>query len=199
MRVVRVLDATDGELIAASRAAPQRFDAVFDRHFRRVYGYLARRVGPDLASDLAAEVFAVAFARRATFEPDRNDAAPWLFGIATNLVRNHRRSEVRQLRAFARTGVDPVAHDRTAEADARVDATRAAPALAGAIASLRPADRDVLLLFAWSGLSYREISDALDVPIGTVRSRLARARRTVRELLRSGGQHLDESDGGDER
>ena len=197
--MVRVLDATDGELIAASRVAPERFDAVFDRHFPRVYGYLARRVGPDLASDLAAEVFAVAFARRTTFEPDRDDAAPWLFGIATNLVRNHRRSEVRQLRAFARTGVDPVVHDRTAEADARIDADRAAPALAGALASLRPDDRDALLLFAWSGLSYREISDALDVPIGTVRSRLARARRIVRELLRVGGQQLDETDEGDER
>ena len=197
--MVRLPSATDGEVIAASCVDPERFDEVFDRHFRRIYGYLARRLGPDPAADLASEVFAVAFARRGSFDGDRDDAAPWLFGIATNLLRNARRSELRQLRAYARTGVDPVDPDRTGEADDRLDARRAGPALAGALAALRTDDRDVLLLFAWSGLTYGEIAAALDVPLGTVRSRLSRARKTVREHLNASGQLLSEDDGRTER
>jgi RNA polymerase sigma-70 factor (ECF subfamily) len=197
--VVRLPEQSDAEVVRASLDDPALFEALFERHVRAIYGYLARRVGPDAAKDLAADVFTLAFARRDVFGYEHDDARPWLFGIATNLVRNHRRSEVRRLRAFARSGIDPLSPDRTVEADDRLDAERSGPALARALAELRPDDRDVLLLFAWSGLTYQEIAAAIDVPIGTVRSRLARARRTIRELLRASGQLIDETDEGVER
>lgn len=99
-------------------------------------------------------------------------------------MRRHRRGEERRLRAYARTGVDAVVQpDTDDEAVARAGAAGAGPRLAGALARLRPADRDVLLLFAWAGLGYAEIAQALRVPVGTVRSRLHRVRTQLREEL----------------
>ena len=86
-------------------------------------------------------------------------------------------------RALARTGVDPAAEldaDRVASA---VSAAAAGRQLATALAKLSEGDRHVLLLFAWAELRYEEIATALDIPVGTVRSRLHRARSTVRAAL----------------
>jgi hypothetical protein len=96
-RTVPARSLSDGELIAQSAVTADAFHAVFDRHFKVVYRYLARRVGRDRAEDLAAQTFTVAFARRATFRPDATDARPWLLGIATNLLMNDRRGERRSL------------------------------------------------------------------------------------------------------
>ncbi len=92
--------------------------------------------------------------------------------------------------AYARSGVDPVSEGGFEAADDRVDARAAGPALAWALAALKPWDREVLLLHAWADLTYQEIADALSIPVGTVRSRLARARGRVRELLSANGQSL---------
>ena len=191
---------SDAAVISESVGDPACFSVIFERHFDVLYGYLARRVGHDLAQDLTSEVFAVAFRRRAVFDADQLSARPWLFGMASNLLRNHARAERRQLRAFGRTGVDPVMPDAEAEADQRLDAERAGPAIARALLRLRSEDMEVLLLFAWGSLSYDEIAQTLRLPIGTVRSRLARARRQLRELLGSEGQLvIVETDEGDER
>ena len=126
----------------------------------------------------------VAYERRSGYDVSRPDARPWLYGIATNLLRRHQREEVRQYRAWARTGVDPVLADSHAERVAeRVDADAWSGHLAAALANLKPADREVLLLFAWCELSYPEIAEALDIPVGTVRSRLHCARKTVRASI----------------
>lgn len=150
-------------------------------------------MGLELADDLASETFVVAFRRRATYDRSRPDARPWLFGIATHLLRHHYRTERRKLAAYAKTGVDPVvASDPGFDAaEDRAQAKALGPALARALAPLRPGDRDALLLLAWADLSYQEIAEALGIPIGTVRSRLARARRQVRELLGADGQLVD--------
>ena len=103
-----------------------------------------------------------------------------------NLLRRHRRSELRELRALARAGA-PGDPDADGDAERRLDAQAAGPLLAEALAALEPRDRDALLLFAWSGLGYEEIADALEVPVGTVRSRLHRARRLVRARLAAEG------------
>lgn len=182
---------SDAEVIAASRDEPLEFAAVFDRHYDVVHRYLGRRVGSDLADDLAAETFTTAFDVRHRYDLSRPDARPWLFGIATNLVRHHRRSEARRLQAYARldgssqsdTDVDGIA--------ARLDAAQAGPAIAKALTRLSAGDRDALLLFAWADLRYEEIAMALRIPIGTVRSRLHRARHRMRELLGGSGQYLD--------
>jgi RNA polymerase sigma-70 factor (ECF subfamily) len=173
---------SDGEIIAASADDAALFAVVFDRHFAEVQRYLARRVGVALADELAAETFVAAFRGRQTFDLVAVDARPWLFGIAANLMRRHWRTERRRLRAYARTGVDRVG-DELADAEERVDAAAAGPRLAAALASLSRADREVLLLFAWADLSYEEIAVAVAIPVGTVRSRLSRARTRMREAL----------------
>jgi RNA polymerase sigma-70 factor, ECF subfamily len=184
----------DAGLIVESCRVPERFGAVFDRHATAIHGYIARRLGRDAADDLVAETFLVAFRQRAGYDPDRSSARPWLYGIATRLISRRRREEMRFFRAIARTGIDPAA-DPVAEpvADAgarRADAQTLHRRLAGALALLSAADRDALLLVA-DGLSYAEAAQALGVPPGTLSSRLARARRRVREEL-GGANPADE-------
>jgi len=160
----------------------EAFTLLFDRYYPAIYGYLRRRVTADLAAEVAAETFLAAYRQRAKFDSARGDAKPWLFGIAANLMRRQRRREKRELRAYARSGVDPVGADLDG-VEARLDAQVEARRLASELADLPAAHREVLLLYAWADLSYEEISDALDIPVGTVRSRLARCRRRLGDLL----------------
>jgi RNA polymerase sigma factor (sigma-70 family) len=177
----------DSELIAGSRTEPAMFSEIFDRHHRELYRYLRSRVGAELAADLAAETFVTAFARRGAYRAETPDARPWLYGIAHNLLRNHMRHEQRRLAAYARHGAqplaDPAALAEFSLADARADAAAAGVPLARILAKMPAGDRDVLLLFAWADMSYAEVAQALDIPVGTVRSRLNRARRQLRTLV----------------
>jgi RNA polymerase sigma-70 factor (ECF subfamily) len=176
--------ADDATLIERSVAEPDLFRLVYERHAGALHRYAARRIGPDAADDVVAETFLVAFRRRARYDARRPVAGPWLYGIASNLIARHRRAEVRMYRAYARTGVDPVAGSvPQADVEARLDAAGQRRALAGALARLAARDRDVLLLVAWGGLAYEEVARALDIPVGTVRSRLNRARRQVQAAL----------------
>lgn len=182
---------TDAEVIVRARADPERFAEIFDRHFVTIHRYLARRVGPDVADDLAGEVFRIAFERRVSFDADRSNARPWLYGIATNLLHGRRRTEERKLRAVQRIAaavVVPIGADVFDRASERVDAERAAHDVGAALRSIPAADRDALVLFAVEGLSYPEVAVALGIPVGTVRSRISRARRRIRELLEPDGQ-----------
>ena len=181
---------TDADLIRTSLREPRAFAGIFDRHFRRVRGYLGRRVEPEVAADLSSETFAIAFDARARFDLTRSDAGPWLLGIATNLLRHHRRSEVRRLRAIACLPREPGVDDGASAIASRVDADAVREPLFSALSDLQPGDRDVLLLLAWADLSYNEIATALCIPIGTVRSRLHRARAQLRERLGVTGQYL---------
>lgn len=174
---------TDAQIVAQSVDAPAAFADLFDRHAATIHRYLARRVGRQAADDLVAATFLVAFERRASYDLDRADARPWLYGIASNLIGRQHRDEARMLRAYARSGVDPAAEDGTERALERADAQVSGPVVAAAVAALPVEDRDVLLLFAWASLSYAEIAQALSIPVGTVRSRLHRARRRVRAVL----------------
>jgi RNA polymerase sigma-70 factor (ECF subfamily) len=180
---------SDADLIGRSLDDPDAFEAVFDRHYAAIRRYVARRLSPATADDVAAEVFCIAFDRRAQLVEQRPDCpvAAWLYGIATNLVRRRRRDERRQLRAYARAGADTVAHDAAPDPADRLDAQRAGPMVARALASLSADERDVLLLYALADLDYQGIADALEIPIGTVRSRLARARaRAARHMAEHG-------------
>ena len=133
-----------------------------------------------------AETFLAAFRRRYRYDVSRADAGPWLYGIAANVIGKHRRAEIRMLGALARTGIDPVSDGDSEPVDQRLSARAVQRDLAAALARLAARDRDVLLLIAWADLSYEEVAVALDIPVGTVRSRLNRARSKVREAL--GGQ-----------
>ncbi len=166
-------------MLADSVGCPARFSLFYERHLATVAIFLARRVGNELAEDLAAEVFARAFRGRATFRPDHGTGLPWLLGIANHLVADHRRAERRRLDLLQRL--------QTAEAHFDPDpGSRAAPELVRQLRRLSAPERDTLLLVVWGELSYAEAASALGVPVGTVRSRIARARRRAdgRDRLR---------------
>jgi RNA polymerase sigma factor (sigma-70 family) len=173
----------DASVIARSRSEPEAFSILFRRHAPRIQRYAARRIGPDAAEDLVAETFLLAFRQRNSYDLGRDSALPWLYGIATNLIGRHRRDEIRLYRAVVRTGADPVTEQFTDRVDAAVSAAAATRSLAAALAALPASYRDVLLLVAWGDLSYEETALALGVPVGTVRSRLHRARATLRQHL----------------
>ena len=183
---------TDREVIVSSLARPECFEAVFDRHATTIYRYLRRRVGTALAEDLLAETFAQAFNARRRFEHRGESALPWLYGIAANLLRMHRRAEERRLRAYARAAERGSEPSGSADSDRRLDAAALRPALAEALAGLPLGQREVLLLHAWAGLSHEEIADALEISAGTVRSRLHRARAQVGERLARSGNEADD-------
>jgi RNA polymerase sigma-70 factor (ECF subfamily) len=169
------------------------FTRLYDDHARELHRYLARRLDPATADDLVAETFLVAWERRASYRPDRGSALAWLYGIATNLLRRHARREARNWRMLARTGAradTPADGTDTVAAD-RADASSQARRLAGALAGLRAEERDVLLLVAWAGLQPVEVAGALDVPVATVRTRLHRARATLRGCLTLQEEHSD--------
>ncbi|CAG6393751.1 RNA polymerase sigma factor [Streptomyces cocklensis] len=175
---------SDARVIARSRDEPEHFAALFDRYADAVHRYVARRIGPEAAEDLMAETFTTAFQRRHTYDLTRADARPWLFGIATNLMGRHRRAEARRLKALAKVP-EPVQHEEPVadRAVARAGATGVRRELAAALARLSARHRDVVLLVAWGDLGYEEAAQALGVPVGTVRSRLNRARKKLREAL----------------
>lgn len=175
--------ADDATLIERSRGRPELFADIFDRHATMIHRYAARRLGDSLAEDIVGETFLTAFRRRDRYDLAYRDARPWLFGIATNMIKRHRQREVRYLRALARTGVDPVAPSAEEDVVMRATAATEFRRLAIILARLKPAERDTLLLVDWAELSYEETANALGVPVGTIRSRLNRARTRLREAL----------------
>jgi RNA polymerase sigma-70 factor (ECF subfamily) len=176
-------DVDDAAVIQLSRHEPEHFTVLFRRHAPHVQRYAARRLGQDAAEDIVAETFLLAFRQRDSYDCGRADARPWLYGIATNLIGRHRRAETRLYRALARTGADPVTEAFTDQVDDRVSAGAAGRRLAAGLARLPEELRDTLLLVTWGDLSYEQAAAALGVPVGTVRSRVSRARSKLRRTL----------------
>ena len=162
------------------RAASSAVDGWFREHHGDVYAFIARRLGETPAVDATAEVFRIAIERHHTFDGARGHVRAWLYGIAANLIRGHWRTEERRLRALGReqvaslTPIDPLLR-----VDERLAAQDDLERVMDAVVSMSPEDRDLLTLFAWEGCGYGEIAAALDIPVGTVRSRLHRIRRTL--------------------
>ncbi|GII94719.1 RNA polymerase sigma factor [Sinosporangium siamense] len=186
----------DAELIQESWRRPDLFAVLYDRYFGEIHRYAAGRLGTQIADDLAAETFLVAFRRRQSFDPSRGDVRPWLYGIATNLLAQHRRSEARRLEALQRSPAGDVAEDGHEErVTARVTAASAQGRLASELRRLSDGDRDVLLLVALANLSYEEVAQTLGIPFGTVGSRLNRVRRKLRRALGGVNPVIGGSDG----
>lgn len=161
--------------LVASVEDPARFGDVFERNFETVRRYAARRLGITHADDVAAETFARAFYSRAGFQPARRSTVrAWLFGFAVNIVREHERASSRQDRAYGRfiAGGDDGDDQWEGVVEQLVDHAR----IEAALRELSPEARDLLLLVTGIGLSYREAPTALCVPVGTVKSRVSRAR-----------------------
>ncbi|HEY3672660.1 MAG TPA: sigma-70 family RNA polymerase sigma factor [Acidimicrobiia bacterium] len=180
------------EAVIASTEHPHRFDVVFEQYHRTIYEYLARAVGPDRADEYAGDVFVAAFDARVRYDPELGSVRGWLFGIAANIRRNRARSEGRSRRAWDRVGAERDTDDGGFEVvEESLDYGKELAWVAEFLRQLSEIDRDVLVLYAWGELTYPEIAQALGVEIGTVRSRLARARGRLRELISGSGEVLD--------
>lgn len=158
---------------------------VYEENVGAIHAYIARRIGRDEAADVVADVFRVAIENLRSFDPSKGQIRPWLFGIAANRLRSHRRAEQRRLRALARLDDDRVMSDGFTRAEDRMLARRDAELLLDALIELDDSDRELITLIAWEGLTYEEVAQALDIPIGTVRSRLHRARQSLRASMQS--------------
>lgn len=180
---------SDAEVIEASLADGTEFTEIYERYWETIYRYVARRIGSSSAGDLASDVFVKAFEARTRYDLDRPLCRPWLYGIASNLIRDYLRRLKRKERAYlhAQTVEDTATQSIELEHE-RIEAVLAIPEINKALSKLNKGDREVLLLFAIAELSYEETATALEIPIGTVRSRLARARKRMQELLPGFGQ-----------
>lgn len=174
---------TDNDIIRRSRDSPEAFGELYDRHASIIYRYAARRVGDFVAEDVTSETFLVAWEQLESYDLAREDARPWLFGITTNLLRRHHRAEAKVLRHAARASSREAMADETDRIAAQVDAAVAAGRIAKTLKGMAAIDRETLLLYAWADLTYEGIALAMEVPVGTVRSRLNRARRGLRTQL----------------
>jgi RNA polymerase sigma-70 factor (ECF subfamily) len=171
------------------------FGDLFERHAHDIYSFCYRRTGEWSASqDLTSSTFLHAWRRRDDVRLAGESALPWLYGIATNLVRRHRRGAGRLRAASIRfAGADAVP-DPAEEVATVLDAGRTVQQALACLASLPDGDQELLALCVWQGLSYEEVAIALEVPIGTVRSRLSRARTRLRALM----EELDRPSGDEE-
>lgn len=179
----------DAALVRASTAAPELFEQVFDRYHRAIWSYVARVAGRDRADDVAGDVFVAAFASRAGYDPARGSVRAWLYGIATNLLKTRFRSDARAARAFERVARElraPI--PPTDLVDDALSYRARLERVVAALAGLSGADREIIVLFAWERLSYEEIAAVVGVEVGTVRSRLSRARARLRELVEPSGE-----------
>jgi len=171
---------SDAELIEESLGDFGRFGDIFDRHAQAIFRFLGRRIGPDDAGDVLADVFLAAFEARGRYDRRHASALPWLYGIASNLLGKHRRQRASELRVLKRIVGQTDVHDQAEAVTASVDAQTQLRGMAKLLEELPAGERDALLLYAWEDLTYGAIADALGIPVGTVRSRLNRVRARLR-------------------
>jgi RNA polymerase sigma factor (sigma-70 family) len=161
----------------------ERFGDLFERHARAVYNHCFRRTASWAdAEELTSAVFLEAWRRRREVRPIDDSARPWLLGVANNLLRNHRRSLRRHRAALARLPNPAPQPDLADEVAGRLADERQMSRVLAVVERLPRRDQEVLELCAWSGLTYHEAATVLGIPVGTVRSRLARARARLSEL-----------------
>jgi len=168
-----------------AQVSREQFDALFDSNFGRVLAYALRRVSDrSEAEDVVAETFAVAWRRRDEV-PELE--APWLYGVAANVISNQRRADRRRLRLRGRIGGEPPRLGRDpAEAIGERDA------IARAFCRLSESQREVLRLVSWEGLSPDDAAVALGCSHGAFRVRLHRARAALAKHLEEGGHEAGE-------
>lgn len=167
----------DAEVLARSLEEPGEFAAIYARHVAAILRYARRRLGETAGEDAATEVFVRAFKQRATYTAQHPTALPWLYWLAGQVVGDHARAERRRLRLFARLA-ETVAPESVESPGVRAGL---GPEVVRGLRRLTDVDREALLLVVWGELTYEEAAAAVGVPVGTVRSRIARARGQLRE------------------
>ncbi|MFB6892792.1 RNA polymerase sigma factor [Kitasatospora sp. NPDC056327] len=174
------------------------FGQIFEDHSGAVHRHALRMTGDRAAAeDIVSLTFLEAWRLRDRVAPEGDSLCPWLLGIAANVIRNTRRNTRRAARrhrrAPARLPPPEAAPDFAAEVAGRMADAEQLAAAKAALERLRPADREVFALCVWEGLDHAAVAEALGRPVGTIRSRLSRARARLRELTE---QELAASRGG---
>ena len=174
---------SDAAVIEQSWRDPERFATLFDRHADEIHRYAARRLGLQAAGDVVSEVFLAAFRNRVRYDLGRADARPWLYGISAKVISQQLRADGRRARALAAAPVPRPAEMPVDDIADRITAAQLRPRMLSALGELSPADQELVFLVAWAELSYDEVAQALEIPLGTVRSRLHRARARISRSL----------------
>jgi RNA polymerase sigma factor (sigma-70 family) len=174
---------SDADIVTASIPDPGRFGEIFDRYAGDILRYTSARLGSDLAEDVTAETFLAAFRARSRYDLSRENARPWLYGIAIRQIGKHTRAERRYRRALSRVQAETVTADFGDRVADRVTAEQLRPRLSAVLSGLRRQDRELLLLVAWTDLTYEESAQALGVSASAVKSRLHRIRARTRQAL----------------
>jgi RNA polymerase sigma factor (sigma-70 family) len=174
---------SDADIVAASIRDPGCFAEIFDRYADDILRYAGARLGSDLAEDVTAETFLAAFRARARYDTSRGNARPWLYGIAIRQIGKHTRAERRYRQALSRVQAETVTADFGDRVADRVTAEQLRPRLSAVLSGLPRRDRELLLLVAWTDLTYEESAQALGVSTSAVKSRLHRIRARTRQAL----------------
>jgi RNA polymerase sigma-70 factor (ECF subfamily) len=178
------LSASDAELLARSAGDREAFTVFYGRYERAILGYLARRVGdPQLAADLCAETFAGALVGAASYRPDHESAAPWLFGIARNVLGSSMRAGRVEAQARQRLGMrDPLV--LTDEDLERVDELVSSdPSVLGFLADLPTGQREAVEARVLDELPFRDVAQRLDCSELVARQRVTRGLSTLRARM----------------
>lgn len=175
---------TDEELWVQVRAGvSEAFGLLFERHAQAVFAYCLRRTGTwAVAEDLVSVVFMETWRKRTSVAVE-GSLLPWLYTVALNVTRNHQRARTRYKAALGKVPPHAAHDDHADDVARRVDAEARTMAVIAELEKLPAGDREVLEMSAWSDLSQAQIAQVLGIPVGTVKSRLARAQRTVRGAL----------------
>lgn len=174
---------SDADIIKASIRNPGRFGEIFDRYVDDILRYASARLGSDLAEDVTAETFLAAFRARSRYDLSRGNARPWLYGIVIRQIGKHRRAESRYRQALNRVQAETVIADFGDRVADRVTAEQLRPRLSEVLSGLSHQDRELLLVVAWTDLTYEESAQALGVSVSAVKSRLYRIRARTRQAL----------------
>ena len=174
---------TDAELLEAAKGDPHAFREFYERHAVSVRSWFTRQTGSETAAlDLTAETFAQAWHSLRRFRDlAGGSGAPWLFGIARNLLRQYHKHNRIETAARERLGLpmsfaDCEDYERV---DERIAASELSPALQDAVGALPPDQRRALELRIVQQLSYDEVAGKLDCSVNAARLRVSRALRTL--------------------
>jgi RNA polymerase sigma factor (sigma-70 family) len=176
-----------------------RFQRLFEAHYRALMAYALRRTSSEAdAHDVIAETFAVVW-RRLDVVPGDDEALPWLYGVARRCLANQRRQEGRRSRLTVRLEDDATGSVGGLPDTGSSEVSDGALAVRRALASLRPADQEILRLVAWEELSHREVAMALGVSANAVAIRIHRARKRLERMLLSANVNVNDTEPVDSR
>lgn len=164
---------------------PDAFGMLFDGCERKVYNYAFRTTGSwSAAEEVVSLTFLEAWRLRGTVHPEGGSLDPWVMSLCVNVTRNISRAQRRHEAVMSRLPPASALPDFADEVASRLDDAARVAAVRQALGALNRLEQEIIGLCVWSGLDYATAAEALGVPVGTVRSRLSRARKKLERLVR---------------